>query len=184
MARSRGLDLVEVAPNVNPPVCRIVDYGKYRYEQSKKDRETRKHQHSNKVKEVQLRPSIDSHDFAVKLNHAIDFLCDENKVKISLRFRGREMAHKEFGFQTIQNFIKDLDPYGQPDAPPKLVGRGLNVMVSPLPRTKRAPNPHRKGDPASQPPGAPSIERAPEPAPKDGFQNNPFSAIDPLSASS
>ena len=142
MARQRGVDLVEIAATANPPVCRLVDFGKYRYEQSKKDKETKKHQHANKVKEIQLSANIDPHDFGVKLSHAIDFLCEDMKVKVSLRFRGREMAHQEFGFGQVQKFIKEVAPYGHPDAPPKLIGKGLNVMLSPLPRTKRAKNPN------------------------------------------
>ena len=90
-ARARGVDLVEVAPNANPPVCRLVDFGKYKYEQEKRNKENRKHQHANKVKEIQLSVKIDPHDFQTKLGHAIDFLCEEMKVKASLRFRGREM---------------------------------------------------------------------------------------------
>ena len=143
MARQRGVDLVEIAPNATPPVCRLVDYGKFRYEQAKKDKEARKHQHANKVKEIQLSANIDPHDFSVKLSHAIEFLCEEMKVKVTLRFRGREMAHQEFGFKQVQNFIKDLIPYGHPDAPPKLIGKGINVMLSPLPRNTRAKNPRR-----------------------------------------
>lgn len=142
MARQRGVDLVEIAPNATPPVCRLVDYGKFRYEQAKKDKEAKKHQHANKVKEIQLSANIDPHDFSVKLSHAIEFLCEEMKVKITLRFRGREMAHQEFGFGKVQNFIKELAPYGHPDAPPKLIGKGINVMLSPLPRNKRAKNPN------------------------------------------
>lgn len=142
MARQRGVDLVEIAPNATPPVCRLVDYGKFRYEQAKKDKEAKKHQHANKVKEIQLSANIDPHDFSVKLSHAIEFLCEEMKVKVTLRFRGREMAHQEFGFKQVQNFIKDVAPYGHPDAPPKLIGKGLNVMLSPLPKNKRASNPN------------------------------------------
>jgi translation initiation factor IF-3 len=142
MARTRGVDLVEIAATATPPVCRLVDYGKYRYEQSKKEKETKKHQHANKVKEIQLSANIDPHDFGVKLSHAIDFLCEDMKVKVSLRFRGREMAHQEFGFGQVQRFIKEVAPYGHPDAPPKLIGKGLNVMLSPLPRNKRAKNPN------------------------------------------
>ncbi|MGZ8938687.1 MAG: translation initiation factor IF-3 [Limisphaerales bacterium] len=142
MARQRGVDLVEIAATATPPVCRLVDFGKYRYEQSKKDKETKKHQHANKVKEIQLSANIDPHDFGVKLSHAIDFLCEDMKVKVSLRFRGREMAHQEFGFGQVQKFVKEVAPYGHPDAPPKMIGRGLNVMLSPLPRTKRAKNPN------------------------------------------
>lgn len=144
MARQHGVDLVEIAASANPPVCRLVDYGKFRYEQSKKDKEAKKHQHANKVKEIQLSAHIDPHDFGVKVSHGIDFLCDDMKVKVSLRFRGREMAHTEFGFQIIERFTKDLAPYGHLDAPPKLIGRSINVMYSPLPRNKRAQHPSRK----------------------------------------
>ena len=149
MARQHGVDLVEIAPNATPPVCRLVDYGKFRYEQAKKDKEGKKHQHANKVKEIQLSPSIDPHDLGVKLSHAIDFMCEDMKVKLTLRFRGREMMHKEFGFQVINNFIKDVAPYGHPDAPPKLIGKGVNVMLSPLPRNKRAKNPRQEGQNAA-----------------------------------
>jgi translation initiation factor IF-3 len=142
MARAQGVDLVEIAANATPPVCRIVDYGKYRYELAKKDKESKKHQHANKVKEIQLSPTIDPHDFSVKLTRAIDFMCDDMKVKITLKFRGREMAHQEYGFQTVNKFIKELIPFGTPDSPPKLLGRGINVMLTPLPRAKRAKNPN------------------------------------------
>ncbi len=154
LARNQGVDLVEIAPNATPPVCRIVDFGKYRYEQAKKEKEVKKHQHANKVKEVQLSPTIDPHDFGVKLSHGIDFLCEEMKVKVTLRFRGREMAHKEFGFQQVENFIKALAPYGHPDAPAKLIGKGINVMISPLPRNKRAKNPHQGGLNEPRPPAS------------------------------
>lgn len=143
LARTKGVDLVEIAPNANPPVCRLVDFGKYRYEMAKQDKEARKHQHANKVKEIQLSPNIDSHDFGVKTQHAINFLCEDMKVKITLRFRGREMAHKEFGFQQVNKLVKELLPYAHPDADPKLIGKGINVMLSPLPRAKRAKNPHQ-----------------------------------------
>jgi translation initiation factor IF-3 len=143
MARSQGVDLVEIAANATPPVCRLVDYGKYRYEQAKKDKEARKHQHATKVKEIQLTAKIDPHDLGVKLSHAVDFLCEEMKVKVTLRFRGREMAHKEFGFQVVQKFLKEIIPWGHPDADPKLIGRGIVVMLSPLPRNKRAKNPRQ-----------------------------------------
>ena len=143
LARTNGVDLVEIAPNATPPVCRLVDFGKYRYELAKRDKDAKKHQHANKVKEIQLSANIDPHDFGVKLNHAIDFLCEDMKVKVTLRFRGREMAHKEVGFQQIQKFTTAVTPYGHPDAPPKLIGKGLNVMLSPLPRNKRAKNPRQ-----------------------------------------
>ena len=97
LARQKGVDLVEIAAAANPPVCRLVDFGKFRYEQSKKEKESKKHQHANRVKEIQLSPNIDPHDFATA-QHAIDFLCEDMKVKVTFRFRGREMAHQEFGF--------------------------------------------------------------------------------------
>ena len=150
MARAGGVDLVEIAPNATPPVCRLVDFGKFRYEQSKRDKEAKKHQHANKVKEIQLSPSIDPHDFGVKLSHAIDFLCEEMKVKVTLRFRGREMAHKEIGFQQVGKFIKDVAPWGHPDFDPKLVGKGINLMLSPLPRNKRAKHPRESEQPAAR----------------------------------
>lgn len=143
LARTKGVDLVEIAPNATPPVCRLVDFGKFRYEQAKQEKEARKHQHANKVKEVQLSPNIDPHDFGVKLQHAINFLCEDMKVKVTLRFRGREMAHKEFGFQQVEKFIGSLTQFAHPDAPPKLIGKGINVMLSPLPRAKRAKNPRQ-----------------------------------------
>ena len=140
LARNEGVDLVEIAPNANPPVCRIVDFGKFRYEQSKKDKESKKN-HAGLVKEVQLSPRIDPHDLGVKTNHAIDFLCQDMKVKVALRFRGREMAHTEFGFQVINKFLEYIAPWGHADFQPKLVGRNINLMISPLPRNKRAKHP-------------------------------------------
>lgn len=193
MARAQGVDLVEIAAAANPPVCRLVDFGKFRYEQSKKDKEARKHQHANKVKEIQLSPGIDPHDFAVKLSHAIDFLCEEMKVKVTLRFRGREMAHKEIGFQQVEKFTRDVAPYGHLDAPAKLVGKGITVMFSPLPRNKRAKNPRQaeidaeraaaNGAPGNKPADGPgdghsvAIKRPKNDSPSQpdsDFSNNPF----------
>lgn len=151
LARTQGVDLVEVAPNAVPPVCRIVDFGKYQYEQSKKEKESKKHQHSNRVKEIQLRPVIDPHDFSVKLGHAVDFLCDDMKVKLTLRFRGREMRHQEIGIDIVQRFIKAAAPFGTAIEQPKVVGRGMSVMINPLPRNKRAPNPRVPTEPAGAP---------------------------------
>lgn len=167
LARQHGVDLVEVAPNANPPVCRLIDYGKFRYEQAKKEKEARKHQHANKVKEVQLSPKIDPHDLGVKVQHAIDFLCDEMKVKLALRFRGREMAHTELGFQVVQKFLEKVAPWGHPDFEPKLNGRNIVVMISPLPRHKRAKHPREAEASAAQPlpgrPGSGSSSSVPPP---------------------
>jgi translation initiation factor IF-3 len=193
-ARAIGVDLVEIAPTATPPVCRIVDFGKFRYELAKKDKGVQRP--ASKLKEVQLSASIDPHDFGVKLTHAIDFLCEEMKVKISLRFRGREMAHKEFGFQVVKKFIEALTPYAHADSEPKLIGRGINVMVSPLPRNKRAKNPNeaaqQAGGAATKQPlidvhkpivdplalDAEITPAAPEPPPAQGFVNNPFTQLD------
>ena len=145
MARARQVDLVEIAENANPPVCRLVDFGKYQYEQSKKKKENKKNQHANKTKEVQLSVKIDPHDLQTKQNHAIDFLCEDMKVKVTLRFRGRENAHKEVGFEVVEQFVNDLGAWGHPDAPTRKIGRGLIVMITPLPRNQRAPHPgHEK----------------------------------------
>lgn len=138
LARQYGVDLVEIAPNANPPVCRLVDFGKYRYELSKKQKDSKKHQHASKLKELQLSATISEHDFKIKVSHAIDFLCDDSKVKLILKFRGREMAHQEIGFNIINNFIKELAPYGQPENQPKLIGKGITVIITPLPKNKRA----------------------------------------------
>jgi translation initiation factor IF-3 len=144
LARHHAVDLVEIAATAVPPVCRLVDFGKYRYEIAKKEKESKKHQHASIVKEVQLSPRIDPHDLGIKLTHAIDFLCEDMKVKIALKFRGREMAHTEVGFAVINKFLADIAPYGHPDFPPKLIGKGINVMISPLPRNKRGKNPNQK----------------------------------------
>jgi translation initiation factor IF-3 len=192
LARAHGVDLVEIAPNATPPVCRVVDFGKFRYEQAKRDKESKKHQHANKVKEVQLSPKIDPHDLGVKIGHAVDFLCEDMKVKVTLKFRGREMAHTEFGFQVVRKFIEEIAPYGHPDFDPKLIGRGINVMISPLPRNKRAKHPgqteagiDRPGDEAAveenHEPEPVALDRPPRPEsePKPGaFANNPFAQLE------
>ncbi|HEX4264806.1 MAG TPA: translation initiation factor IF-3 [Verrucomicrobiae bacterium] len=200
LARASGVDLVEIAPTATPPVCRVVDYGKYRYEQAKKEKESKKHQHASTVKEVQLSPRIDPHDLGVKTDHAVDFLCEDMKVKVTLKFRGREMQHTEFGFQVIKKFLENIAPYGHPDFEPKLIGKGINVMISPLPRNKRAKNPRQveggeetessDEDPAPDAPkndeaGTVPIERKskrdsdqPEDKKSGNFTNNPFVQIE------
>jgi translation initiation factor IF-3 len=144
LARAKGLDLIEIAATAVPPVCRIVDYGKFLYEEAKRNKDSHRHQSASKMKELQISPAIDPHDLAVKLNHAIQFLCDDMKVRVKLRFRGRQKAHKEIGFEVVNKFVQDLAPYGQADSPPKMLGdRDLNVFLSPLPRNKRAKNPRQ-----------------------------------------
>jgi translation initiation factor IF-3 len=194
MARANAVDLVEIAANATPPVCRLVDFGKFRYEQAKRDKESRKHQHATKVKEVQLSPKIDPHDLGVKVQHAVDFLCEDMKVKITLKFRGREMQHTEFGFQVIKKFLTEIAPYGHPDFQPKLIGRGINVMISPLPRNKRAKNPkalEEAEEPASSAPAVKpdqnhqspvQVQKPANQAEKEtagpGFSNSPFAQLE------
>jgi translation initiation factor IF-3 len=141
-AQQRGLDLVEIAPNATPPVCRIVDYGKFRYEESKKTKESNQRQAGGKLKEIQLSAVIDPHDFAVKLAHAIEFLSADMKVRLKLRFKGRQKAHKEIGYEVLNRFVREAAAYGQADSPPKMLGdRDLNVLLLPLPKEKRGKMP-------------------------------------------
>jgi translation initiation factor IF-3 len=163
-ARHHGVDLVEIAATAVPPVCRLVDFGKYRYEIAKKEKESKKHQHASIVKEVQLSPRIDPHDLGIKLMHAIGFLCEDMKVKIALKFRGRENAHTEVGFEVINKFLAEVAPFGHPDFPPKLIGKGINVMISPLPRNKRAKNPHAVDGENGEPGHAPGNIKPARPA--------------------
>jgi len=171
LAQSKGLDLVEISPNAVPPVCRVVNYGKLMYEEAKGQKESKNP--GNKMKELQLSAGIDPHDFGVKLNHAIRFLCDDMKVRIKLRFRGRQRAHKEVGFEVVNKFVKEAAGYGHADSPPKMLGeRDLNVILSPLPKNKRGKDP-REGEtpksespkPESSKPEAPRHRPAPTPAP-------------------
>lgn len=150
LARNQGLDLVEIAATAVPPVCRIVDFGKFKYEQAKRERDSKKSQSAHTVKEIQLSPRIDPHDLGIKLDHAVGFLCEDHKVKVSLRFRTREMARPQIGVAVMDKFLKDLAPWGQPDFAPKLIGRSINVMVSPLAKNKRAKNPKENGEAASK----------------------------------
>jgi len=150
LAQGKGLDLVEIAPTATPPVCRIVNYGKLMYEEAKSHKEPRNP--GNQMKEIQLSAGIDTHDFGVKLNHAIEFLCDNMKVRVKLRFKGRQKAHKEVGFGVVNRFVKEAAAYGQADSPPKMLGdRDLNVMLSPLPRNKRAKDPRELNAPKQAP---------------------------------
>src|ERR1700684_3405851 len=143
LALEVGLDLVEVAPNATPPVCRIMDFGKYVYEEQKK------HSHAkstaSKIKEIEFTARIAQNDFNTKLRHAEEFLDHGNKVKLRLKFRGREMAHTELGFEVMKRAVVDLAGMGHPDADPKLIGRNINVMLTPLPANKRKAKFHVKG---------------------------------------
>ncbi len=133
-AEERGLDLVEVAGKAAPPVCRIMDYGKYRYQQSKRAKESRKHQHTVTVKEIKYRPKIDDHDFETKTNHVREFLKEGDKVKITIMFRGREMAHPEFGRELLVKVVEATKELCQEDhsaATARLEGRNMSMVLTP-----------------------------------------------------
>jgi len=130
-AQQRGMDLVEVAPNATPPVCRVVDFGKFKYEQEKREREARKHQHATKLKEIKIRLNIDPHDYETKVNHMREFLGDGMKVKVTMMLRGRENAHPEYGNQMMQKIIQDVSGHGRPEVMPKLMGRSITMMITP-----------------------------------------------------
>lgn len=135
-ARIRGMDLIEIAPQANPPVCRIADYGKFRYELSKHDKD-KKHNAAGKVKEIKFRVNIDDHDYETKMRRGEDFLDKGNKLKLVLQFRGRENAHKELGLELMHKVKADLAGMGHVDMEPKLVGRAVSMTMSPLPTNKR-----------------------------------------------
>ncbi len=130
-AKEAGYDLVEVAPNAEPPVCRIMDFGKFKYEQSKKQHRTRQHQKSTQVKEIKLRPRTDKHDLETKIRQIRVFLDEGNKTKVTVMFRGREMANKELGFTAINRVVEELKEFGVIESPPRLEGRNLFMIVSP-----------------------------------------------------
>jgi len=129
MAQEQELDLVEISPNAKPPVCRIMDYGKYRYNQGRKQREQRKHQHQTVVKEIKFRPGVEQHDYATKLSHVRDFLEKGNKVKLTLTFRGRENAHRELGEAVLERVIADCTDVAVVDMAPRRMGRMVTAML-------------------------------------------------------
>lgn len=131
MAEERGLDLVEVAPQAKPPVCRLMDFGKYKYEQQKKAREAKKNQSVVSVKEIQLGLKIEDHDFFVKVKHARDFLEAKDKVKVRVKFRGREITHKELGEELLNRFIKETEDISKVENTPKMEGRNMILVLGP-----------------------------------------------------
>lgn len=130
-AEQAGLDLVEIAPNAKPPVCKIIDYGKFRYHQTKKEKESRKSQHQVKVKEIKLKPNIDVHDFQTKVKHAREFITKGNKVRITCMFRGREMLHLDLGEKVVQRFCEELADIAAPESPAKQMGKSLSTVLNP-----------------------------------------------------
>jgi translation initiation factor IF-3 len=159
LATQFNLDLVEVAPTAVPPVCRIMDFGKYVYEEQKK------HSHAkttaSKIKEIEFTARIEHHDFETKLRHAEEFLHHGNKVKMRLKFRGREMAHTEIGFDVMKRAVAELAGMGHPDNDPKLIGRNIHVMLTPLPVNKRKPKLITPADAGTEDEEEPSAPDAP-----------------------
>ena len=144
MAYDLGLDLVKIAPTATPPVCRIMDYGKFRFEQSKKEKEAKKNQHVTEVKEIRMSPGIDIGDFNVKLRNAQKFLSDGNRVKVTVRFRGREMAHTDIGRNLLVKFAEQCQDIANTEKNPKLDGRNMSMFLAPKPASK----PEKGGKPA------------------------------------
>ncbi|MDR3055465.1 MAG: translation initiation factor IF-3 [Zoogloeaceae bacterium] len=139
LAEEAGLDLVEIAPQAAPPVCRIMDYGKFKYQEAKKAHEAKQKQKQVQVKEIKLRPGTDENDYQIKLRNMIRFLEEEDKVKVTLRFRGREMAHQEFGMRQLERIRNDLDAYGLVEQMPKMEGRQMVMIIGPAKKKLEKP---------------------------------------------
>ncbi len=131
MAEANGMDLVEISPTANPPVCRIMNFGKYRYEESRKEKMARKHQASTVVKEIKFHVNVDEHDYQTKLNHILNFLNNNHRIKTSLLFRGRENEHRDLGYALMNRLIKDCAGVGSAEAPPRMFGNNLMIMLRP-----------------------------------------------------
>lgn len=131
LAQEKDLDLVNIAPNAKPPVCRIMDYGKYRYEQQKKEKESRKNQKVVEVKEIRLSPTIEEHDFQTKLRNTVKFLQNGNKVKLTIRFRGRAITHAEIGQQVMERLSKEVENLSVVERKPKIEGRSMVMILAP-----------------------------------------------------
>lgn len=136
LAEQLDLDLVEVAPNAKPPVCRLMDYGRYKYEQSVKEREARKKQTRTQIKELRMRVRIDEHDFEITSRKAQEFLEDHDKVKVTIRFRGRERERPEFGRELMERLAEDVSELGEVEQPPKLEGGSMTMVLAPVRRSK------------------------------------------------
>ena len=144
LAREEDLDLVEIVPNANPPVCKIINYGKYKFELQKKNKEAKKKQKLVQLKEIKMRPQISVHDYNFKMRHIREFLSEGNKVKITIMFRGREMSHTEFGHDLVAKVLKDLENEATTEKPPKLEGRNLSAVLNPVKIKKTSSNADKK----------------------------------------
>ena len=161
IATEHELDLVKIAPGSNPPVCKIMDYGKFRFEQAKQEKEAKKNQRVIEIKEIRMSPGIDTNDFNTKLKNAQKFLNDGDRVKVSVRFRGREMAHTEIGADLLKDFAAQCTEIANMDKAPKLEGRNMSMFLSPKPQT-----PPKKPAKPKQPKAASESAAEPAPAPE------------------
>ena len=158
LAQSKGLDLVEVSPTARPPVCRIMDYGKFKYEQNLRARKAKKKQHHTHLKEIKMRPKIDDHDYDFKMRHARDFLGERDKVKFTITFRGREMAHTEIGHELMRKILAELGDVAIVESYPRQEGRSINAVV--MAKAQKAPAP--KSDAAKAEPREPKAPKEPK----------------------
>jgi translation initiation factor IF-3 len=154
-AEEAGLDLVEIVPGANPPVCKIIDYGKYRYDQTKREKESKKSQHQVKIKEIKIKPNIGEHDLMTKISHAREFLEEGNKVKVTCTFKGREMAHPEVGHKHVNRICEALEDIAMPEAPAKMLGRMLGTVLAPGAKKKK----EKDKEPSKE---APQVEASPD----------------------
>ncbi|MDQ2688345.1 MAG: translation initiation factor IF-3 [Armatimonadota bacterium] len=162
IARERGIDLIEVAPQAQPPVCKIMDYGKFKYEQAKKEKESAKKHKQSELKGIQMFPNIEEHDFDVKVRNAIKFLEDGDKVKVTIRFKGRQITHPEFGRQQLDKIVQIVGTMGQVEKPPAMEGRMMTMIMSPAKGTGGPAKPH-EAKPAAPKPVAPPKQAPPSP---------------------
>ena len=165
IAEERGLDLVKISPQAQPPVCKLMNYGKFKFEQSKREKEAKKNQHVVEIKEIRMSPSIDTNDFNTKLKNGQKFLSEGNRLKVSVRFRGREMAHTEIGGVILRDFAAKCADIANLDKAPKLEGRNMSMFLSPKPQSApkksskpKAPKPAPAQPAAEQPAAEPSAE--------------------------
>lgn len=165
MANAANLDLVEISPNAQPPVCRIMNVGKYKYELEKKERESRKHQTHTKVKEVKFHANTDTHDFELKVRHIRDFIADGHRCKVSLMFRGREQAHQELGYELMKRVARSVEDVAQGDKNPQQMGRILIMMFAPRPGLVKTKPAAPQGAPAQQQQQQQQSSKPPPPKP-------------------
>ncbi len=165
-AQQAGLDLIEIAPNATPPVCKIMDFGKFKYQEAKKEKQARKKQHTVKLKEIKLRPKTDDHDYGYKMKHAREFLEEGDRVKITIVFRGREMAHLEFGKAVLERIKTDLTDIATVEMEERMIGKRMTCLLIPIPSKIRSQKKEKKEAVADAAPKEPAKQQSVAPAPQ------------------